>query len=233
MNTQKQDLLFYKNLQERIFISLASILQSMASPVRLKIVHFLFQAPLPVEVLAKKIDQSVANTSMHLRKMHACNILQVDSYGQKRIYSLAASIFSFWEECQNLHSEIDPRNSSMSYSSNDECDWHLSLAETVDLILKNNLYVVDIKPSDEINTSTSMNHFIKKIPYDDFSKKSKQFDKTKPLLIICRGKYCALSKMATLELRKKKFKAYRFPYSTYKLEHLLEKNIKYKKMERR
>ncbi len=57
-----------KNRQDEIFLGISNLLSGISSPVRLKLLHFLSQAPLTVEVLSNKIDQSVANTSMHLRK---------------------------------------------------------------------------------------------------------------------------------------------------------------------
>jgi DNA-binding transcriptional ArsR family regulator len=54
-----------KQRQEDIF-SLASLLGAMAAPVRIRLIHFLSQAPLTVEVMEIKVDQSVANTSIWL-----------------------------------------------------------------------------------------------------------------------------------------------------------------------
>ena len=78
-----------KQRQEDIFVSLASLLGAMAAPVRIRLIHFLSQAPLTVEVMASKVDQSVANTSMHIRKMLNEGLVTVESLGQKRLYTLA------------------------------------------------------------------------------------------------------------------------------------------------
>jgi DNA-binding transcriptional ArsR family regulator len=69
MVLMKKKLNELKTKQDHLFNDASSILSSLSAPVRIKLIHFLSQAPLTVEVLSGKLGQSVANTSMHLRKM--------------------------------------------------------------------------------------------------------------------------------------------------------------------
>ena len=78
-----------KERQDYLFNEMASLMDALASPVRLKIIHFLTQAPHSVEQLSLKLGQTVANTSMHLKKMQREGILKIETMAQKRIYSLA------------------------------------------------------------------------------------------------------------------------------------------------
>ena len=71
-----------KDRQEYLFSEMSALLNGLASPVRLKIIHFLTQAPHSVEQLAQKLGQSIANTSMHLKKMQRENILKTENLGQ-------------------------------------------------------------------------------------------------------------------------------------------------------
>ena len=100
-----------KQRQDYLFEEMSSLLEALASPVRLKIIHFLSQAPHSVEQLSLKLGQSMANTSMHLNKMQRENILKTETLGQKRIYSLAqVEMKELWEQIQNFALVHNPTN---------------------------------------------------------------------------------------------------------------------------
>jgi DNA-binding transcriptional ArsR family regulator len=211
-----------KDKQEQIFAELAKIMQSIASPVRMKLLHYLSQAPLTVEVLSQKIDQSIANTSMHLRKMLAAQIVQVTVKGQNRLYTLDSEIVHFWEQCQQLYEFMHPERTQL-FSKQSALNWQLDLSETLKSILKKNVTLVDIRPNNEIPINHQLyENYVVHIAFEDLLKNTAKLKKSKPLLIICRGKYCALSIHAVEKLRQKNFNAYRFPYSWYALNKELQ-----------
>lgn len=230
--------------QEEIFLQTSQILNIISSPVRLKLIHLLSQGPQSVETLAAKTDQSIANTSMHLRKMWHEKILKVESQGQKRIYSLAhPSLHHFWEEIQNF---IESLNESLNFKHSVEdiygdIHWPLSLAETVTKIIEGELKVhfIDVRPDEEIEPleflqdlstiqAASPSFSYKNIPSSELSSQfsSLPFNKKgEPILILCRGRFCAVSARAVDELnqqikRKKKdlTKVYRLNHSWFALK---------------
>ncbi|GEM_PF-4634861 len=98
-----------KEKQNEVFEEMASLLMSMVAPVRLKIIHLLSQSPQSVETIALKLNQTTANTSMHLRKMLVEGILKVTTDKQKRIYSIAhPALLQFWENLQDFAQEKNP-----------------------------------------------------------------------------------------------------------------------------
>ena len=123
-----------KQRQQDIFTNIAEILSGISSPVRIKILHFLSQGPLSVEVLAGKIDQSVANTSMHLRKMLAGKLVRVSVKAQKRLYSLHPAVFEFWEASQNLSQQLNPDLSLTSEDIYGDIEWKESLKTTIKIV---------------------------------------------------------------------------------------------------
>ena len=197
-----------KRRQENVFDSLASLLGGLASPVRIRLVHFLSQAPLTVEVLAAKAEQSMANTSMHLRKMHAEGLVTVESLGQKRLYSLAPAVQDFWERCQDFAQQINPSLVLHTADVYGDINWKLPWDETRELVWSGKIVLVDVRPADELITSEESEHVLR-IPQGELKSHLKMISKRKSVLVLCRGRLCALSAFAVNYLREKGYKAYR------------------------
>ncbi len=157
-----------KEKQEYLFKEMSSLLEALASPVRLKIIHFLSQAPHSVEQLSIKLGQSVANTSMHLKKMQRENILKTETLKQKRIYSLAQiEMKDFWEQIQNfaiIHNVANVLSSKEIY--NEELKWHRDLGETIKMIKSRKITLLDVRPDDEVDElDSTYKKFVIHIPF--------------------------------------------------------------------
>lgn len=202
-----------KEEQARIFSSIAAILAGISAPVRVKLIHFLSQGPLSVDVLSKKIDQSVANTSMHLRKMLAVKIVLVSTAGNHRLYSLNPAAFSFWEAVQDFIQEIDP---SLRFEIND-IDWPENLDTTIEMIHSHQVILVDARPNDEITEPLDELHVLN-ITNSEVGKHLSKLKKKKPILVFCRGRLCGLSALVVNQMREQGLKAYRLNESWYSLK---------------
>ena len=202
--------------QDQIFGAIANILGGISSPVRIKVIHFLSQGPLTVETLSNKIDESIANTSMHLRKMLAQNIVTVSVLGKNRLYTLAPSALAFWESCQDFIQNIDPSLSLSIVEVYGEINWQESLAMTAKMAKNNEVLIIDVRPVDEIvNPLNELN--VLSIPSSEILKNISKLPKKKPVLVFCRGRLCALSAFTVNELRKNGVNAYRLNESWYSL----------------
>ncbi len=209
-------LLQLKERQYEVFTTLAEIMGAISSPVRVKLIHFLSQGPLTVEILATKIDQSVANTSMHLRKMLAAKILTVTPLGKNRQYSLHPAVLEFWESCQDFIQNIDPSLKLDLKEVYGDIDWTEDLKTTIKMAKNNDIILVDARPRDEVKEAlTKLN--VLNIPSTEINKNLSKISKKKPVLVFCRGRMCALSGFVTNELRKNGINAYRLNESWYSL----------------
>lgn len=206
-----------KSRQDEIFNSIASILGGIAAPVRIKLIHFLSQAPLTVEVLANKIDQSVANTSMHLRKMLAENIVTVTSQGQKRVYTLHPAVLEFWESCQDFVQKIDPQLHLVSEDLFGAIEWDKNINETVTMAKKGELILLDVRPEDESVDDLNL-PYVLHISSQNLDEKLNKLPKRKPILVFCRGRLCSLSAATVSDLRAKGLKAYRLDKSWFAIK---------------
>ena len=218
-SASSKQLLKLRDEQSEIFIHLAQLINGLASPVRIKIIHFLSQGPLSVETLANKLDQEIANTSMHLRKMHSEKLVMVEKLGQKRLYSLHPGLFLFWEQCQDFIQKLFPKVELPVEEIFEEMNWNYSLDETVKMLKNGELIFLDVRPEDEMEKV--LDGFEKKIiqiPASEILIKMNSLPKKKKILVICRGRFCALSAGIVNELRKNKFNAFRFKDSFFVLK---------------
>lgn len=219
---QKDRLILLKAKQDQVFEKMALILGVLGSPVRLQMIHFLSQAPHSVEQLAEKIDQTVANTSMHLRKMLTSNILSVESQGQKRLYSLShPSLLVFWEELQNFTQSKDVSLRLDVEQIYGEIDWPKNEEETKADYSLGNILLLDVRPDDEAPSGQMKVTNYLHIPSSKLKKNLHLIPKTKFILVFCRGRLCALSANSVAILRENGIQAYRLQESWFSLNRIL------------
>lgn len=211
-----------KQRQSDIFEVMARILGSMAAPVRLRLIHFLSQSPLTVEVLALKTDQSIANTSMHLRKMLNEGLVSVESVGQKRLYTLEVCVLEFWETCQDFIQKLDPTLKMNTIDMYGDINWNEDWDETRKLIKKNEVIFLDVRPSDEVLEENQNYSQVVHIPQSDLKKSLSKLPKKKKILVFCRGRMCGLSAYSVNYLRESGFKAFRLEDSWTRLKKEIE-----------
>lgn len=215
------NLLVLKKRQMDIFESMATIMNAMAAPVRMKIIHFLSQAPLNVETLAAKLDQSVANTSMHLRKMLHEGLVSVEVMGQKRLYTLSPAVLHFWEAFQDFSQEINPELKIDVEKVYGDINWKEEWSETIKQIKKEEVILLDVRPEDEVIED---DHFfnILHIPQGVLKQNLNKLPKRKKIIVFCRGRMCALSAYAVNYLRENGYKAYRLEESWTRIKKELQ-----------
>lgn len=201
-----------KDRQEDIFISLSSLLGAIASPVRIRLIHFLSQAPLSVDVMASKVDESIANTSMHLRKMLNEGLVSVENLGQRRLYSLSPEVFEFWEHLQDFAQKLDPTLKLDTVDVYGDINWTMSLDETKKLVDLDEVILLDVRPKDEVITDDESD-LVLHIPQAELKSSLKKLPKKKNILVFCRGRLCALSAFSVNYLRENGYKAYRLDAS--------------------
>lgn len=212
-----------KQQQVDIFASMAGILGAIAAPVRIRLIHFLSQAPLTVEVLAAKTDQSMANTSMHLRKMLSEGLVTVESVGQKRLYTLMPAVLDFWESYQDFIQKLNPALKINSQELFGEISWTKNWEETLKLIKKKEIIFLDVRPCDEVVDEPKEFPEIIHISQQDLKLNLGKLPKRKQILVFCRGRMCALSAYSVNYLRENGFKAYRLEESWTRLKKELLK----------
>lgn len=218
----KNTLDLLKASQSESFEAMARVLAILAAPVRLKLVHFLSQAPLTVEVLSQKTDQSVANTSMHLRKMLQEKIVTTKTIGQKRLYSLHPAMLEFWEVMQDFLQTVQPEAEFHPEEVIEDYAWKLDWPQTQKLLEKKEVILLDVRPADEVLEPLE---YALHIPSAELKKSLSQLPKKKKVLVFCRGRLCALSAMSVQLLRDHGIEAYRLDKSWFVLQQFLKETL--------
>lgn len=200
---------------------IAQLLNNLATPTRLQIIHFLTQGPLTVESLANKTQQSVANTSMHLRKMLAEGLLQVESLGRQRLYSIRHPHFlNLWEQIQDFALHRNPSIGTFEAG----LDYREGLKSLKNALRKKTALLLDTRPEDERRQELSLNNeFFRTLDSALSEEDLKKLPQDKTLLVLCRGRLCGLSAKVTLSLRNKGFESYRLPFSFHQLKAFMLK----------
>ena len=83
--------------KEQLYAQFARVGAALASERRLELIDLLAQAPRHVEALAAEMDLPIANTSQHLRALHAARLVESERQGTKVVYRLAdESVLRLW-----------------------------------------------------------------------------------------------------------------------------------------
>lgn len=210
-----------KSSQNDVFEGMAYVLASLSAPVRIKLMHFLAQAPLTVEVLSQKIDQSIANTSMHLRKMLNEKVVSVESVGQKRLYSLHPAAFEFWEQCQDFIQKVHPELKLPTEQIYGDINWTHTLEESFKMLEDGKIIFLDVRPRDEASVISTNKNFLH-IPSNELESELSKLSKKKAIVVYCRGRMCALSAFTVNYLRERGYQAYRLNESWFSLSQSLQ-----------
>src|SRR5688572_6448517 len=89
--------------KQALFDGFAEVAKALASGRRAEIVDVLAQGERPVDDIAVEIDQSVANTSHHLRAMARAGLLTTRRDGTRIFYALASDrVGELWSALRDV-----------------------------------------------------------------------------------------------------------------------------------
>lgn len=168
--------------QESFYEESAKIFKLLSSPVRLRLINFISFCPRTVEDCARKLGQSVQNTSLHLISLAEAKVLEVEQIKNYRFYSLAETRIVQLLSAALISDSRSLLSSDLLFHG----DWH-QLAE---LVLQKKVVLIDLRERDEIefipvSGATS---------FDGPPAKIKEFLNFVPtnrqLVFICRGRWC-------------------------------------------
>ena len=181
----------------------ASVAKALASGRRAEIVDILSQGERSVEEVANAVDQSIANTSHHLRTMARTGLLKSRRDGTHVIYRLAGEhVATLWRslravavehvaEAKVLADAYLGDRSTIETITADELDRRLRSGEVV---------VLDVRPTLEFDAG----HVAGAIssPIGDLERNASQIPDGVPVVAYCRGPYCVYADDAVRLLTK-------------------------------
>jgi ArsR family transcriptional regulator len=196
--------------KQALFIQFAAVAKAVAHPHRLALLEQLAQGERSVEVLADRIQASVANASQHLQHMRRAGLVTARREGKFVFYGVTDStvldlLASMRRIAERNSAEVE-RVVRGYFHSRDSLE-PVSRRELRSRLKAGLVTVLDVRPVDEF----ALGHLpgAINIPLGDLKKRLAELDPEQEIVAYCRGPYCVLSYEAVAMLRARGFKVRR------------------------
>lgn len=189
--------------KDALFDGFASVAKALASGRRAEIVELLAQGERPVEEIADAIDQSVANTSHHLRTLARAGLVATRRSGTYVHYRLTSDrVYDLWDALRDVAADhldgleglargyLGDRD-QLEAISRDELRRRLDAGEVT---------IIDVRPRAEFDAG----HIPGAIsaPIDELDHLLDRLDDGRTVVAYCRGPYCVYADQAVAVLRR-------------------------------
>lgn len=199
-----------RKAKDNLYDAFASVAKALGSGRRAEIVDLLAQGERSVEEVAAAIDQSVANTSHHLRSLATTGLLQSRRDGQRIIYRLTSDrVADLWAALRDVAvthvADIDVLTDAY-LGARDEIQ-EVTADELADRLDRGRAVVIDVRPTLEY----AAGHIAgaRSIPIDQLDEAADALPRSREIIAYCRGPYCVYADDAVRLLRDNGFKARR------------------------
>jgi rhodanese-related sulfurtransferase len=194
--------------KDRLFDGLAAVGKALSSGRRLELLDVLSQGPRSVERLAGEIDQSVANTSAHLRSLLAAGLVTSERDGNRVVYRLAGpEVEGLWASLRaaaQAHAATIDRLASDYLGDRSRLE-SITRAELAERLAGDPPpLVLDVRPVAEF-LSGHVPGAISLPPGDvaDMADRLRRLPADSDVVAYCRGPFCVYADDAVRELRRR------------------------------
>lgn len=182
--------------KDALFDGFAEVAKALASGRRAELIDVLAQGERHVEELAAEIDQSVANTSFHLRTLAGAGLVATRREGTRVHYRLASErVGELWAALRDVaaghHAHLD-RLTAAYLGDRDELE-QVTRDELARRIDTGEVVVIDVRPAPEYRAGHITG--ARSVPVDDLATRLAHLLTDVPdgaeIVAYCRGPYCA------------------------------------------
>ncbi|MDQ3679450.1 MAG: metalloregulator ArsR/SmtB family transcription factor [Actinomycetota bacterium] len=196
--------------KDALFDAFATVAKSLASGRRAEIVDVLVQGERSVEQIATEIDQSVANTSQHLRSLAGAGLVRTRREGTRIIYGLASErVGELWTAARDVAAEhvagLD-RLAAAYLGDRDGLD-EVTRDELADRLCGGDVTVIDVRPVPEFTAGHITG--ARSVPVSELRRHLRALPKGHEVIAYCRGPYCVYADDAVRELSRRGYLARR------------------------
>ena len=196
--------------KDALFEGFAEVAKALASGRRAEIVDLLAQGERSVEEVAAELDQSVANTSHHLRALARAGLVTTRREGTRIHYRLASErIGELWAAVRDVaeaHVAGLEKLAAAYLGERDGIDT-VDCNELARRIEDRSVVVLDVRPEREFTDGHIAG--ARSVPIGELRKHLKVLPSDAEVVAYCRGPYCVYADDAVRELNKRGFKAAR------------------------
>lgn len=193
-----------------LFDAFAEVAKALASGRRTEIVDVLAQGERSVEELAGEIDQSVANTSHHLRALTRAGLLTSRREGTRVFYALASErVGELWAALRDVAAEhvagID-KLATAYLGDRDEIE-AITRDELASRLQRRNVVVIDVRSPAEY----AAGHIpgARSLPPDEVRRHLRAIPADREIVAYCRGPFCVYADDVVRSLRRRGVRARR------------------------
>lgn len=188
--------------KDALFDGFATVAKALASGRRAEIIELLAQGERTVEEVAEAIDQSVANTSHHLRTLARAGLVTTRRTGTYVHYQLASD-----RVCDLLAALRDVAAAHLD-GLEDLARGYLGDRRELEAITREELrrrleagevIVIDVRPEAEFAAGHIPGAV--SVPIDELEDRLGQLDDERTVVAYCRGPYCVYADRAVAILR--------------------------------
>ena len=187
--------------KDALFEGLAEVAKALASGRRAEIIDVLAQGERSVEAIAGQLDQSVANTSHHLRALARAGIVTTRRDGTRIHYSLASDrVGELWAAMRDVaaaHVAGFDRLAAAYLGDRDGIDL-IDRDELAARLRDGTIVVLDVRPPEEY----AAGHILgaRSVPIAEVQKHIRALPIDAQVVAYCRGPYCVYADDAVREL---------------------------------
>lgn len=196
--------------KDALFDGFAEVAKAMANGRRAELIDVLAQGARHVEELADEIDQSVANTSFHLRTLATTGLVTTRREGTRIYYRLTSDrVAELWAALRDVaathHAELD--DLAAAYLGDRSGLEEITQAELDERIAAGDVIVLDVRPAAEY----AAGHIAgaRSIPVAQLAETLKAIPRDVDVVAYCRGPYCVMADDAVRLLRRRGRRALR------------------------
>jgi rhodanese-related sulfurtransferase len=193
-----------------LYDAFAEVAKALASGRRAEIVDLLAQGERSVDEIAGEIDQTVANTSHHLRAMARAGVLRTRREGTRIVYMLASDrVAELWTALRGVATEhvagID--RLAQEYLGDRSRLEAVGREELASRLNAGDLVVIDVRPSPEF----AEGHIpgARSVPVAELRQHLRSLPRDVEVVAYCRGPYCVYADDAVRFLRRRGYRARR------------------------
>ncbi len=196
--------------KDALFDAFAEVAKALASGRRAEIVDLLVQGERSVDEIAGEIDQSVANTSHHLRAMARAGVLRTRREGTRIVYMLASDrVGELWTALRGVAAEhVAGIERLAEVFLGDRAGLEaIGRRELAARLEAGDVVVLDVRPTPEF----SAGHIpgARSVPVGELRRHLRALPKDAEVVAYCRGPYCVYADDAVRLLRRRGYRARR------------------------
>ena len=196
--------------KDALFDAFADVAKALASGRRAEIVDLLAQGERSVEEIAGEIDQSVANTSHHLRAMARAGVLRTRREGTRIVYMLASDrVSELWVALRSVAAEhvAGIERLTEDYLGDRSRLEAVDRQELAARLEAGDVVVLDVRPTPEFTSGHIPG--ARSVPVAELRQHLRALPKDVEVVAYCRGPYCVYADDAVRLLRRRGYRARR------------------------